>query len=227
MIGNVRLVSPRLKTSEPEADTWKEVIQMMWTHLDEKYNIRIVPECKTSIRLLNDEAYDLPQLKRITSAIVHFEPVMDVLTNHHEYARTPVKRNWRDNPCLGGGKAKLSRAESIAVIENIMPNPKQGDLAPLLELIHPSSSDGVEYCWALHGIDYSGLIEHCKLPACRTAEDAIRWTELTLSFVLGALACRPQDLRKIKATNAGLRAFMSGVRSGEWRAQVSPKVLSI
>lgn len=225
MIGKMKLVSPRLKTSESEADTWKEVVQIMWTHLDTKYDIRTTPECKTNIHLINDEPYDLPQLKQITSAIIHFEPVMSVLTSHYEYARIPAQRNWRDNPCLGGGEAKLSRAESIAVIENIMPNPKQGDMAPLFELIHPSYGDGVEYCWALHDMASSGLIQHCKLPACRTAEDAIRWTELTLSFVLGALACRPQDLQKIKATNTGLRAFMSGVRSGEWRAQTGPKVL--
>ncbi len=203
------------------------MIQTIWTHLHSKYDIRTNSDCKTRVHLVNDEPYTLPQLKQLASAIIHFEPVMTVLTNHHHqdpsHPRSRAKRNWRDNPRLGGQPANLSRTASIALIESITPNPKHGDTAPLLELIHPSPSssandDGREYCWSLHDIASSGLIRHCKLPACRTAEDAIRWAELTGSFVLAALACRTQELQKMQPTNKGLRAFMSGVRSGEWRA---------
>ncbi len=71
----------------------------------------------------------------------------------------------------------------------------------------------------LEAADFSGWIQHNKLPGSVGAEDAIRWAELTVGFIEGALACRIQDLSKMGADHEGLRAFMSGVRTGEWRAR--------
>ena len=221
----------------------------MWRHLHSNYNIQTDSTCRTSINLVRAEIYTVSQLKQITSAILHFEPIMWVLTNHHHpyhhhhlhHRNTKTKqepnlrkslfpfpqpqlpkRNYRDNPRLGArNPTPLSRTESIALIASSGLNPKLGFAPYLIELLNPPSEDKREYCWVLQGIAHSGLIRHTQLPACEGSEDAIRWAELTVAFIQGALACRVQELERIRPDHEGLRAFMSGGRtrsdSREWR----------
>lgn len=212
----------------------------MWRHLHSNYTILTDSTCRTSINLLHARNYTSSQIKQITSAILHFEPVMCVLTNHHHHhhnrdeepnlqtslipflqPRQP-KRNYRDNPRLGArNPTPLSRTESLALIASSEPSPKVGFAPYLIDLLNPPSQDNQEYRWALQGIGNSGLIRHTQLPACKGSEDAIRWAELTVAFIQGALACRIQDLERIRPDHEGLRAFMSGVRTrsdgSEWR----------
>ena len=202
----------------------------MWRHLHSNYTIQTDSTCKTSIHLLRTEHYTLTQLKQIACAIIHFEPVMCVLTNHHHHRYQdpnpstclssiphppPPRRNYRDNPLLGArNPSPQSRTSSLALIASIEPNPKLGNTAPLIALINPSSSgDRGEYCWALQGIPHSGLLKHNYLPGCEGSEDAIRWAELTIAFIEGALACQIQDMERIRPDHEGLRAFMSGIRT--------------
>ncbi len=209
----------------------------MWRHLRSNYTIETNSGCRTSIQLFRKEIYNFSQLKQITSAIIHFEPVMRVLTNRHvrrheepDHLRSPFpflhprppKENYRDNPLLGARTpTPLSRTESLALIAASESNPKLGFAAYLIDLINPTSDDGREYCWVLQHVASAGMIKHTHLPGCEGSEDAIRWAELTIAFIQGALACRIQELERMKPDHEGLRAFMSGVRSrsdgGEWR----------
>ncbi|ERF68965.1 hypothetical protein EPUS_09019 [Endocarpon pusillum Z07020] len=245
----VRLVSPRLSTSTNTSSNelttshpppWHQAIHIMWRHLHSNYTVQTDSTCRTSINLIYAEIYTSSQLKQITSAILHFEPVMCVLTNQHHHHhhhheepnlwKSPIlfpqlrvpKRNYRDNPRLGArDPTPLSRTESLALIASSEPNPKLGLPRYLIDLLNPPSQDNREYRWALQGIAQSGLIRHTQLPACEESEDAIRWAELTVAFIQGALACRIQELERIRPDHEGLRAFMSGVRTrsdgSEWR----------
>ncbi len=209
----------------------------MWRYLLSKYTIKTNPTCRTSVHLFRAEIYTLSQLKQITSAILHFEPVMCALTDRHRHRHEevdpyyspfpflhprPPKKNYGDNPLLGARTpTPLSRTESLALIASSESNIKLGFAASLIDLINPPSDDGREYCWDVQDIASSGLIRHTQLPGCEGSEDAIRWVELTVAFIQGALACRIQELKRLRPDHEGLRAFMSGVRSRsdgrEWR----------
>ena len=207
------MVSPHLNTSNHPLShpPWRNVIRATWTHLHQHYDIHVDDRCTTRIQIHTNVDFTLPELKRIISAIIHFEPVMSPLLNQRGPDSSP-KRNWQDHPRLG--KANLSQHQSIAAIQAIEPSPKLGDTAPLLQFIQ-ASYEG-EYCWDFSCLSHGGPIRYWQPPPCRTADDAVQWAELALSFIRGALACKPQRLEKIAPNHTGLQYFLSGVRSGEY-----------
>lgn len=223
-LGKITLISPRLETTEhpTQHPPWKDVIRATWTYLLKYYTIipEASSECGTTIQISHGRDCTLPELKKIAAAIIHFEPVLSVLVNQREEAAktnngssTPIiKRNWRDNPRLGAGKAKLTRPQSIAAIESIQPNLKLGDIAPLLELVQPGNDE--EYAWVLYRVAFDRVIQYRQAPACESGDDVIMWADLAVSFIEGALAYRSTGggVQRIAPNHQGLRYFLSGVR---------------
>jgi hypothetical protein len=198
--------------------SWKKVIQATWGYLN-KYTIsQRDGACYTSVMIEQSiRPYTVPELRRICSAIIHFEPALSVLTKHSPESQ--ATENWRDNPYLG--KVHRTRAESIAALEEILPGHEYGLGKPLLDLMQAGRTpSGVHmpYYWYLDnwqcapGFEGSS-IQWRLLPACETVSDAIWWVDTMVSFLRQALASTStKQLQKNTPNLEGLRDFLSGRR---------------
>jgi hypothetical protein len=147
--------------------------------------------------------------KRIAQAIIHFEPVFDLLMPDQHESELFIRRNWRDHPRL----ANFNQAESIALIEEISAEMPVGNTLPggrwVGPLLWPDSERGVlsNYSWNL---SRNLEIQFGRLPASATAGDSVRWANFTLSFVQNAIACSsPAQLQKIASNRLGLQYFLT------------------
>lgn len=59
--------------------------------------------------------YSLEELKRLSHAIIHFEPALEALLPEDRRGNEYTKCNWIDNPNFG--RRRVSRRESMALIE--------------------------------------------------------------------------------------------------------------
>ena len=210
---------------------WKKVIEATWGFLH-KYTISHQDaNCYTSIVMEQSaRPYNLPELRRICSAIIHFEPALSVLTKHS--SESLAKENWRNNPFLG--RVHRTRAECIAAIEEFVPKDESvvgKSLLDLLQIGHTQAGIVLPYYWHLDnghvGFSYEGsAIQYRLLPACETASDAIWWVDTTVSFLRQALASTSTtQLQKHTPNLEGLRDFLSGRRRpGDSELQFQVKV---
>ncbi|KAF7508084.1 hypothetical protein GJ744_009666 [Endocarpon pusillum] len=210
--------------------SWQTHIEALWTFLNRHYVVKGDADFNTGIVVRGmNRTFTVPYIKRISQAIVHFEPfIMGTIVNRIRSAR-PVKGNWRDNPRLG--VANLGRPRSIAAIEATMPNSVVGDPAAVLDLIQAPTSDGYPYSWSFVRTGSDLLIQYHKPQGCATAGDAITWMEFIVSFIQGSLAYPSTEvLQEVPLTRKGLRYFMYGKESrlGRYRFGVyhNPNVWS-
>lgn len=151
----------------------------------------------------------IPCIKRISQAVVHFEPFFIGKVVDHIRSKRPLKRNWRDNPRLG--VANLGRPRAIAAIEATLPNQVVGDPTAMLDLIQAPNSNGYPYYWSFVRSGSDVQIQYQKPQGCATAGDAIMWMEFVVSFIQGSLACpSTKVLQEIPLSFEGLRYFMYG-----------------
>ena len=189
---------------------WQSHVEALWAFLNRHYVIKGDSDFHTDIvvRSINRE-FTIPYIKRISQAIVHFEPfIMGAIVDRIRSER-PVKGNWRDNPRLG--VANLGRRRSIATIEATLPGQVVGDPAAVLNLIQAPTSDGYSYSWSFVRTSSDLLIQYHKPQGCATAGDATTWMDFVVSFIQGSLACpSAQELQELPLNREGLRYFMYG-----------------
>lgn len=190
--------------------SWQRHVEALWTFLNRHYVVKGDSDFHTDIVLKGiNRGFTIPYIKRISQAIVHFEPfIMGTIVDRIRSGR-PVKGNWRDNPRLG--VANLGRPRSIAAIEATLPKRVAGDPAAVLDLIQAPTSDGYAYSWSFVRTGSDLLIQYHKPQGCATAGDAITWMEFVVSFIQGSLASPSAEmLQEVPLTREGLRYFMYG-----------------
>ena len=156
--------------------------------------------------------YTKEEVKRLCSAIVHFEPVFisrmtrsygDRTPSHS--ASTPLKLNWHDH--LKNRFA--SPAQAVHAIDTM---PRQTSIHTLAQLVEPA--DGLEYYWHLENLYHGDANRKCASYrfswAFKTGQDAIKRTQLFIRFVQAAFVTpRPvlQNDRHL-ITTRGLDHFL-------------------
>jgi hypothetical protein len=191
---------------------WREAVKETWTYLTRCYEIQGDNQCVTTIRLHCIPSFQAPQLKRIAQAIIHFEPVLDLFMPDKDGSEIVMKRNWRENPLLG--QSNQTQAQSIALIEDI-PITGTGGSGPMPQDLvssimgHDTVWSETRYLWYLR-YRQTDVMTFCKPVVCESAEDAVRWSDLILSFIRAALACpSPTRLQMIAMNHCGLQYFLS------------------
>jgi hypothetical protein len=196
-------MSPIFNTSE--CQHWRQDIEATWAYLNKYYTIR-TRDHDGEIRVWRRPVYTLPEQKRIAQAIIHFEPLFDILSPPSTLSWRP-RRNWRGNNFLG----RYSQTQAIAAVE-AAPN-----LSALKNLMNWASGHNSGFCWEFYNIHYDAeeWVRYTTPPALESASNIIHWSNLILSFVQAAIACKtPGQIRKIAVNHLGLRHFLSGVLSG-------------
>jgi len=122
-----------------------------------------------------------------------------------------AKSNWLQGHLLG--HANKSRLESIAAIDDI---PVVGDDDELQDqIINLMQCDGDrDYAWNFINLCWGkGTIEFRKPPASTSAEEALCWAELAMSFIQAAVRYgTPRRLQRVPSTVGGLRWFLDQAR---------------
>ncbi len=141
------------------------------------------------------------EIKRIAQATIHFEAAIEALMPANRRGNQYAKSNWLDNPALG--HHNLSRPESIAEVEKVR------SFEALLDCMGEMFNRN--YCWNFESLrdQYKSTIEFRKPPVSTTAEQALSWAELAMSFVQASIKCEsPKKLQEVPSTVGGLRWFL-------------------
>ncbi len=179
---------------------WRGHVRATWNYLQQHYEITDNKDCGTHVHVSVEGGYTLEELKRIASAVLHFEPAFEALVPEHrredcEYARS----SWIDSREFA--PKGLSRAQSILVISDV------ADFHLFLGLMHPYSQRG--YAWNFRSIGKYYTIEFRKPPASKTASEALGWAEFAMSFVQTSIRHgSPELLKLVPPTVGGLRWFL-------------------
>ena len=179
---------------------WRSHVKATWAYLQEHYKITDDKDCSTHIHISVEGGYSLEELKRIASSVIHFEPALEALVPD---ARRQVcgwaRSSWIDSHDFAAKGA--SRASAILKISRVT------DFQGLLRLMNPSSQRG--YGWNFRAIMKYYTIEFRKPPASKTANEALGWAELAMSFVQTSIRYGSLErLKVIPPTVGGLRWFL-------------------
>jgi Putative amidoligase enzyme len=177
---------------------WREDVEAVWRHLRRYYTINTNDDCATHVHISIIPWYSWGEVKRIAQAAIHFEPAFEVLVPSARRGNKFAKSLWLDSPWLVA--KNYCRAELMDSIEK----------ADFLDALLPLIQDGRDYCWNFLPLFDRGTIEFRKPPASTTAEEALSWAELAMSFVQACIRCKSTvELKKVPATVGGLRWFCS------------------
>lgn len=159
----------------------------------------------THIHIGLEPEYTLTDVKRIAQAVIHFEPAFEVLVQPSRRGNKYIKSNWLYGPGLA--QKGQSRAGSIAAIGAIH------DPDDLFESLHPVRLDGGYsdryFAWNFLSCYTKRSVEFRKPEVSMSADDALSWAELAMSFVQTATSWpSPQLLQDIPPTVGGLRWFL-------------------
>ena len=180
--------------------TWREHVEAMWTYLHTYYFIQGSACCGTHVHISLKPIYLLQEIKRIAQAAIHFEPAFEILVPPERRWNPYARSNWIDN----GGLAlrAKSRPESIQLIE------ETSSMSRLMLLLHPFNERN--YCWNFASLLTKGTIEFRKPPVSTSADEALCWAELVISFIQSSIQCESvEKLQKVPPNVGGLRWFVS------------------
>jgi hypothetical protein len=116
------------------------------------------------------------------------------------------RSNWLDGQYLG--KRNKSRSDSIAAVDEVPVRNEVQDMNCIIELMQ--NLDDRDYCWNFNNISWGkGTIEFRKPPASTTAEEALGWAELVMSFVQASIKNGVREkLKKVPPNVGGLKWFL-------------------
>lgn len=202
------LTSPLFHTSDPTP--WQKHVEMTWTYLRKHYQIQGHDQCYHTVYInLDRSSWKFADVKKIAQAIIHFEPVLDLIIPDG----LSRSNSWLDEPPgnLFIGEAKKSRSQAIAAIE---------DASRPWQIFRPVQERGRAHFCPLHYNSWAFVwrvsiepIHFRELEATTVAAEAVSWTDFARLFIQAALVCRSsQKLQDIPTNHEGLRHFMSGKR---------------
>lgn len=172
----------------------------MWTYLHKYYLIQGSACCGTHVHISLKPIYSLQEIKRIAQAAIHFEPAFEVLVPPERRWNGYAKSNWIDN--YGLALRAKSRLVSIQLIE------ESSSMSGLMLLLQPFYERN--YCWNFASLMTKGTIEFRKPPVSTSADEALCWAELAMSFIQTSIQCESvEKLQKVPPNVGGLRWFVS------------------
>lgn len=179
---------------------WRSHVQATWRYLQQHYEITENKKCGTHVHISVEGGYSLEDVKRVASASIHFDTAFEALVPETRRGRCEFARSMWIDACEFAAKGR-SRAESILMISGVT------DFHAFLNLTEPYILRG--YSWNFRSIFKYYTIEFRKPPASRTADEALSWAELAMSFVQSSIRYgSPERLRLIPPTVGGLRWFL-------------------
>ena len=66
----------------------------MWNYLNANYKITANASCGTHVHMSVAGGYSLEELKRLSHAIIHFEPALEALLPEDRWGNEYTKSNW-------------------------------------------------------------------------------------------------------------------------------------
>lgn len=192
---------------------WEKNVEATWAYLNKHYIAQDDGECKTRINMWRgSRQYTKEEVRRLCSAIVHFEPVFfsrmtrsDVDWYLSRPASKPLKLNWHDN-------LRQKFASPTDAVYSIDAMPRQSSIPQFATVVEPT--DGLEYCWHLRSLYDKDAKRKCvtyRLSwAFKTSHDAIQRTQLFIRFVQAAFVTPPAVLQNHRhvITPQGLDNFL-------------------
>lgn len=179
--------------------TWTDIKK--WISISEGYG------CGTHIKVSQDPAWELEEIRRIALAVIHFETAFEALLPKSQVSDLHMKSNWLDSQPLG--LSGLTRRESIAKIgsPSLTTTIKQ-----VVDLVNGDEQEETKrhFAWNFCNLlGKTGTIEFRKAPQCTKAEGVLAWAELTLSFIQAAIGCESiERLLQVPSTVGGLLWFV-------------------
>jgi Putative amidoligase enzyme len=200
-IGGLELISPILYVFPKSS--WRSDVTATWNFFEKEYNIKDYlgkSDNGTHIHISLQPAFDLQDLKRLASSIIHFEPAFEALMPEHRRGNAHAISNFLGSPHLQ--RQGRSRSESIVDIE------RTTDIPSLFRLIQGYKSNS--FSWNFHSLfEPKHTIEFRQPPAATTLAESLSWAELTLNFVQASLQeGQSSRLRNFHPTVRGLRSFL-------------------
>jgi hypothetical protein len=178
---------------------WRGHVEATWSYLQQYYEITGDKDCGTHVHVSLEGGYSLEELKLVAQAALHFEPSFEALIPESRRHHRETRSSWIDSREFAiKGK---SRADSILMISRVT------NFHTLLRLMQPYDIRG--YIWNFRSIMKYYTIEFRKPPASKTADEALAWAELAMSFVQTSIRyASPERLNLIPPTIGGLRWFL-------------------
>ncbi|KAF7511873.1 hypothetical protein GJ744_003106 [Endocarpon pusillum] len=196
----IELVSPIFWACPDSA--WRKDVEATWQYLERQYSITKSASCATHIHISFQPPgiFTLEDIRRIALAILHFETAFEVLIPPDRRRNLYAKSNWLVGQHLG--LKNKSRPESMAAINDAT------DMIQLIHLMQPVYDR--DYAWNFNNLfDSKRTIEFRKPPGSTTADQALAWAELALSFVQAAVRYGTlEKLQRVPSTVRGLYWFM-------------------
>ena len=197
MTGGIEIISPLLRAYP--GSTWRDDVQALWNFLHQTYIISGSANCSTHVHVSRAEDFTLSDLKRISQAVIHFEPAFEVLVPQERRANEYARSNWLDNPRFA--YKNLSRDQSIDLLEGLTTTDQ------VLDAMNPNQSKC--FGWNFLSIKRYKTIEFRRGSVSLSADDTFMWVELAISFIKAALTPHsPAQLRQYPRTIGGLRTFI-------------------
>lgn len=72
MTGGIEIISPLLRIYP--GSMWRDEVEALWSFLHRAYFISGNSNCTTHVHVSRAEDFTLLELKRISQAVIHFEP---------------------------------------------------------------------------------------------------------------------------------------------------------
>ncbi|KAF7512351.1 hypothetical protein GJ744_001919 [Endocarpon pusillum] len=179
---------------------WRSHVQATWKFLQQHYEITDNKNCGTHVHISVEGGYSLEDVKRVASASIHFDTAFEALVPETRRGRCEFARSMWIDARKFAAKGR-SRAEAILMINSVT------DFHAFSSLVQPYTLRG--YVWNFRSILKYYTIEFRKPPASKTADEALGWAELAMSFVQSSIRYgSPERLRLIPPTVGGLRWFL-------------------
>ena len=216
ILGKLNLISPLLSTSSEVP--WYQHVERTWECLNKHYEIRGDGQSYSQIYINIEPPWTSVQIQRITQAIVHFEPALDLLVPHgiragwHRLAGSATRMNDSNSSlsktALREGWHNKTRAQSIAEIDDVVGTRQVLGLVQARGHAH----------FRLHAYDRYYIVwrlvkeatQHDNLAASLVTANVVRWAGFAESFIQAAIKCpSPEYLQRIAPHHEGLRHFMT------------------
>lgn len=228
IVGYITLVTPCLDVT-PESG-WQGHIQATWEYLLNHYKIEFPGSCRIQVQYV--PAYNLADVQRIASSIIHFEPAVDAMLSHYRksdnlFVCGSHGSNWLRSPCLG--RVGKSRSQSIAAIQ-------QADrVDQVVRLMYGDHSAGDlegmvrQFDWNLRRtLRSKQAVQFTKAPGCVNSPEMLAWAHFTMTFIQAAMRHgTPGELEACGPHISGLRSFLgTGHVTGVTDPRMCGKVLA-
>jgi Putative amidoligase enzyme len=178
---------------------WRSHVEATWSHLLQHYEVTSNDECGTHVHISLEGGYSLDELKLVAQAALHFEPSFEALVPEARRHHSESQSSWIDSRefAIRG----QSRADSILMIS------RATSFHTLVRLMQPHDVRG--YIWNFRSIFKYYTLEFRKPPASKTANEALAWAELAMSFIQTSIKYgSPERLSRVPPTVGGLRWFL-------------------